>query len=126
MLGPVWLERASRGVAPVARQYAAARSLLAIGLGIAAGYFRGWVDDIIQYVYTVLNSIPGVLLIAASVLIAKSPCGFRAAYAERAKQIFIARAPGCAPSDARAGSRAGGTPRAHGGSSSTTCRTPAR
>ncbi len=42
---------------------------LAIGLGIAAGYFRGWVDDAIQYVYTVLNSIPGVLLIAAAVLI---------------------------------------------------------
>jgi peptide/nickel transport system permease protein len=42
---------------------------LAIGLGIAAGYFRGWVDDAIQYVYTVLNSIPGVLLIAASVLV---------------------------------------------------------
>jgi peptide/nickel transport system permease protein len=42
---------------------------LAIGLGIAAGYFRGWVDDVIQYLYTVLNSIPGVLLIAAAVLI---------------------------------------------------------
>jgi peptide/nickel transport system permease protein len=42
---------------------------LAIGFGIAAGYFRGWIDDIIQYVYTVLNSIPGVLLIAAAVLI---------------------------------------------------------
>ncbi len=42
---------------------------LAIVLGITAGYFRGWVDDIIQYVYTVLNSIPGVLLIAAAVLI---------------------------------------------------------
>jgi microcystin degradation protein MlrC len=36
---------------------------------------------------------------AASVLVAKSPCGFRAAYAERAKQIFVVRAPGCAPSD---------------------------
>jgi microcystin degradation protein MlrC len=35
----------------------------------------------------------------ASVLIAKSPCGFRAAYAEHARQIFVARAPGCAPSD---------------------------
>jgi peptide/nickel transport system permease protein len=33
-----------------------------------AGYFRGWIDDVIQYVYTTLNSIPGVLLIAASVL----------------------------------------------------------
>lgn len=42
---------------------------LAIGFGIAAGYFRGWVDDVIQYIYTVLNSIPGVLLIAAAVLI---------------------------------------------------------
>jgi microcystin degradation protein MlrC len=36
---------------------------------------------------------------AASVLIAKSPCGFRAAYAPRAAQIFSIRAPGCAPSD---------------------------
>jgi peptide/nickel transport system permease protein len=44
--------------------------LLPVGIaaGIAAGYFRGWVDDVIQYVYTTLNSIPGVLLIAASVL----------------------------------------------------------
>ncbi len=41
---------------------------LAIGLGILAGYFRGWVDDAIQYVYTTLSSIPGVLLIAAAVL----------------------------------------------------------
>ena len=40
----------------------------AIFLGIAAGYFRGGVDDIIQYLYTTLNSIPGVLLIAAAVL----------------------------------------------------------
>ena len=39
-----------------------------IALGIMAGYFRGWVDDVIQYVYTTLNSIPGVLLIAAAVL----------------------------------------------------------
>jgi peptide/nickel transport system permease protein len=41
---------------------------LALLLGIAAGYFRGWVDDAIQYVYTVLSSIPSVLLIAAAVL----------------------------------------------------------
>ena len=39
-----------------------------IAFGIIAGYFRGWVDDVIQYVYTTLNSIPGVLLIAAAVL----------------------------------------------------------
>lgn len=42
---------------------------LAIGLGLLAGYFRGWVDDVIQYVYTTLNSIPWVLLVAAAVLI---------------------------------------------------------
>ena len=41
----------------------------AVLLGIMAGYFRGWIDDVIQYVYTTLNSIPGVLLIAAAVLL---------------------------------------------------------
>ncbi|CAM2990893.1 ABC transporter permease [Legionella worsleiensis] len=41
---------------------------LALFLGIVAGYFGGLVDDIIQYVYTTLSSIPGVLLITASVL----------------------------------------------------------
>ncbi len=41
---------------------------LAIVLGIMAGFFKGWVDDIIQYIYTTLNSIPGILLIAAAVL----------------------------------------------------------
>lgn len=42
---------------------------LAVGLGLLAGFFRGWVDDLIQYVYTTLNSIPWVLLVAAAVLI---------------------------------------------------------
>ena len=42
---------------------------LAIILGLLAGYFRGWVDDVIQYIYTTLNSIPWVLLVAAAVLI---------------------------------------------------------
>jgi microcystin degradation protein MlrC len=36
---------------------------------------------------------------AASVLVAKSPCGFRAAYEPRAKKILLVQAPGCAPSD---------------------------
>jgi peptide/nickel transport system permease protein len=40
----------------------------AVLLGIMAGYFKGWIDDLIQYVYTTINSIPGVLLIAAAVL----------------------------------------------------------
>ena len=41
---------------------------LAVGLGIAAGYFRGWVDEAVQYLYTLLSSVPNVLLIAACVL----------------------------------------------------------
>jgi microcystin degradation protein MlrC len=36
---------------------------------------------------------------AASVVVAKSPCGFRAVYAARAAKILVVRAPGCAPSD---------------------------
>ncbi len=42
---------------------------VAITLGVSAGFFRGWIDDLIQYLYTTLNSIPGVLLIAAAVLL---------------------------------------------------------
>ena len=41
---------------------------LAVVLGIMAGYFRGWVDEVVQYLYTVLSSVPNVLLIAACVL----------------------------------------------------------
>lgn len=41
---------------------------LAVVLGIMAGYFKGWVDELIQYLYTVLSSIPNILLIAACVL----------------------------------------------------------
>lgn len=40
----------------------------AIVLGVLAGYFRGWVDEVIQYLYTALSSVPSVLLIAAIVL----------------------------------------------------------
>lgn len=41
---------------------------LGIALGLSAGYFRGKVDDVIQYIYTTVSAIPGVLLIAAAVL----------------------------------------------------------
>ena len=40
----------------------------AIALGVMAGYFKGWVDELIQYIYTVLSSVPFILLIAACVL----------------------------------------------------------
>jgi len=68
---------------------------LALFLGVAAGYFRGWVDDVIQYVYTVLSSIPSVLLIAAAVLMMQVTIdthpGWFATSAERAdlRLVFL-------------------------------------
>ena len=41
---------------------------LAIVLGICAGYFGNKVDDIIQFVYTTISAIPGILLISAAIL----------------------------------------------------------
>ena len=41
---------------------------IAVVLGILAGWFRGWVDEVVQYLYTTLSSVPNVLLIAACVL----------------------------------------------------------
>ena len=41
---------------------------IAVSLGILAGWFRGWVDEAVQYLYTTLSSVPNVLLIAACVL----------------------------------------------------------
>jgi microcystin degradation protein MlrC len=46
-----------------------------------------------------LFQVAGLDPFAASVLVAKSPCGFRAAYAPRAKRILVVQAPGCAPPD---------------------------
>lgn len=44
-------------------------SLLSIGIGVPlgaiAGYFRGYVDEIIVWLYSTLSSIPGLLLILA-------------------------------------------------------------
>lgn len=57
-----------------------------IALGIMAGYFKGWVDDVIQYMYTTLNSIPGVLLIAAAVLMMQVVIDRHAEYFQTAAQ----------------------------------------
>jgi peptide/nickel transport system permease protein len=38
-------------------------------LGVLSGYFRGWVDDVIQYVYTVIYSVPEILLLAAIIIV---------------------------------------------------------
>lgn len=40
----------------------------AIILGTVAGFLGGFFDDVIQYIYTTLSSIPGVLLITAAIL----------------------------------------------------------
>lgn len=42
---------------------------IAVTLGVVAGYYKGYADDVVQYLYTTLSSIPGILLIAASVLL---------------------------------------------------------
>ena len=41
----------------------------AILLGLLAGYYGGWVDDGIQYIYQVLSSIPGILLLIAMLMV---------------------------------------------------------
>lgn len=45
----------------------------AIFFGVMAGYFGGWVDDIVQYIYTTLSSIPGILLIVAFMVLFENP-----------------------------------------------------
>ena len=44
-------------------------------LGILAGYYRRWVDDLIQYIYSTLASIPEILLLVAMISIASSRWG---------------------------------------------------
>ncbi len=41
----------------------------ALFFGVMAGYYGGWIDDVVQYLYSVLASIPGILLIVSFVLI---------------------------------------------------------
>jgi peptide/nickel transport system permease protein len=38
---------------------------IAILLGSIAGYFRGWIDEVVVWFYTTLDSIPYILLLAA-------------------------------------------------------------
>ena len=67
---------------------------LAIALGVLAGWFGGWVDEVIQYVYTVLSSVPNVLLIAACVLMVqvfldKHPEAFETGLERADLKIFL-------------------------------------
>ena len=35
--------------------------LIGVPLGAIAGYFRGWVDDVIVWLYTTIGTIPGII-----------------------------------------------------------------
>jgi peptide/nickel transport system permease protein len=67
---------------------------LAILFGILAGYYKGRIDDGIQYLYTVLSSIPSVLLISAFVLmiqvfIDKNPTMFETGLERADVRLFL-------------------------------------
>lgn len=38
-------------------------------LGILAGYYRGWVDDVVQYVYSTIAAVPEILMLVAILLV---------------------------------------------------------
>lgn len=66
----------------------------AIFLGILAGYMGGIIDDIIQYIYTTLNSIPSVLLIASAILMlqvymSNNPIDFQNIYERADLRLFF-------------------------------------
>ncbi len=42
---------------------------IGIALGILAGYFGGWVDDLIQWLYTTIASIPWLLFVIAFLMV---------------------------------------------------------
>ncbi len=42
---------------------------LGVLFGIAAGYYKRWIDDLIQYIYSTLASIPGILLLIATIMV---------------------------------------------------------
>jgi peptide/nickel transport system permease protein len=67
---------------------------LAVLFGILAGYYKGRIDDGIQYLYTVLSSIPSVLLISAFVLmiqvfIDKNPTMFETGLERADVRLFL-------------------------------------
>ena len=63
---------------------------MAILFGIMAGYFGGWIDDAVQYLYTTLDSIPGILLIAAVMLIITSRMqAAQTAYAADTRLVWL-------------------------------------
>jgi peptide/nickel transport system permease protein len=41
----------------------------AIFFGVLAGFFGGWIDDVVQYLYSTLSSIPWVLLVVCFMMV---------------------------------------------------------
>jgi peptide/nickel transport system permease protein len=82
-----WLGGDEIGRSQIVRLLYGARISLAVGfgaafinltlgiiLGLASGFLRGWLDDLLQFVITTLNSIPAIyLLLIFSVLFSPSP-----------------------------------------------------
>jgi peptide/nickel transport system permease protein len=82
-----WLGSDDLGRSEIVRLLYGARVSLAVGigaaiinltigitLGLAAGYRQGWVDDVIQFVISTLNSIPRIpLLLIVAVLFSPGP-----------------------------------------------------
>ena len=68
---------------------------LAILFGIAAAYIGGRVDDLIQYLYTTIDSIPDILRIAAMMLIVTSlTSGTRTVVASDTRLLWLCAALG--------------------------------
>lgn len=64
----------------------------AIFFGVIAGYYGGLIDDIVQYLYTTLASVPGVLLIVAFMLLFGSS-GYQGGLVQERDVVFRALVP---------------------------------
>ncbi|MCI0499729.1 MAG: ABC transporter permease [Planctomycetales bacterium] len=52
--------------------------LIGVPMGAVAGYFRGWVDDTIVWLYTTVGTIPGIVLIMAFAVVLRAQTFFGA------------------------------------------------
>ena len=42
---------------------------LGVLLGLVAGYYRGWVDDVVQYLYSTVAAVPEILMLVAILMV---------------------------------------------------------
>lgn len=50
--------------------------LIGVPLGAIAGYFRGWIDDVIVWLYTTIGTIPWIILIMAFAVVLRTQAFF--------------------------------------------------